>query len=781
MNRSVKYNQPYQQENNQQQNQNNKGYNQMYNQQEYEPKPDEYEPEYIPPYEYENGYANANGDEEQQARPGYVYDPRYGWIYIYGNQGVDYDNQNHANDYGYGYDYGNSNMVVANTNNINSLAVGKVGTIKSNRPEKNDKTERIDKNNKKIKNPVHLERTSSNIPSISNTNKTIGNNDHDHVSKIVSSSKVVSNQMVRKGDKEYTPKFESSWFETENGVSLENYLKKLLTLARDHLACNVESNSTRGILVPHAGIRYSGLCAASSYYELTNRSKKIKHIILLCTNHQPFDLSRGVNIIGCTYSKIQSFRNSGSNGLQIDMKTMEKLKSYINIDDRMFENEHSFFNQIPFIEMVAGDALITPLLIGNMALDGSNGKKVSEVMGILMDLMRKESTVVICTSDLSHVNGNFEMKMNSNIFQNIRKHDNDILQFLYNQIEGVKYRTKKIDDILFMKNSSSCGIMAIYLFGKLLNSLNTVASSNYLESSSSSSGDSISKSDRENGGGSGSSGGSRSSGGSSSGGGSKNRNIYPRVSCYYTSLMREHIKVNNFNEKQMMKILDIPNNTISSVSYCGMVFTTQPYIQTRKQRKIEMLCTQYEKIASLALAREQLYYTLSQKPMPSALIAPINSPLFKLDLGVFVTLYMDGKLRGCIGTLETGDDEMTLGGNIRKYVEEAALNDSRFDPVILSEFPKLEYSVTVLNEKRGLTLNEYFGNTFVLGRDGIYLKKGGKSGYFLPSVAVNNGYDKKALLEELCLNKVGSSSKECFRKSNVELYYNEGIEFRFSS
>ncbi len=242
--------------------------------------------------------------------------------------------------------------------------------------------------------------------------------------------------------------------------------------------------------------------------------------------------------------------------------------------------------------------------------------------------------------------------------------------------------------------------------------------------------------------------------------------------------MREHIKIKDFNAKQMMKILDIPNNTISSVSYCGMIFTTQPYIQSKKTRKIEMLCTQYEKIAAVALAREQLYYTLSQKPMHSALIAPINSPVFKLDLGVFVTLYKDGKLRGCIGTLKTGDEEMTVGGNIRKYVEEAALNDARFDPVILSEFPKVEYSVTVLNDKRGLTLNEYFGNTFVLGRDGIYLKKGNRSGYFLPSVAMDHGYDKKALLEELCVNKVGSSSKECYRSSNVELYYNEGIEFK---
>ena len=345
MNSSVKNNQPYQQEN---------------NQGEYEL---EYEPEYISPYENTNNKNN----EYQQQQPGYVYDPRYGWIYIYGNQGVDDEDQNNQYDYiydnriEYSNDYGNNNMVLANTNNINSLAVGKVGTIKSNKQEKNDKT----KKQKIDKKTDQLERTSSNIPTVSNkidvNNKT--SNNKNIANKNVGSMGSMGSNVVNSralGSKEYNIPLDSNWFETENGVSLESYLKKLFSLVRDNLACNVEANTTRGILVPHAGIRYSGLCAASAYYELTNRTKKIKHIIMLCTNHQAFDISRGVNIIGCTYSNIQSFRNStsnsGENGLQIDVKTMSKLKPYINIDDTMFEKEHSFFNQLPFIEMIARDA-----------------------------------------------------------------------------------------------------------------------------------------------------------------------------------------------------------------------------------------------------------------------------------------------------------------------------------------------------------------------------------------------------------------------------------------
>ena len=125
-------------------------------------------------------------------------------------------------------------------------------------------------------------------------------------------------------------------YKTISGVkSLEMYLKRLFQIARDNLQCNLNKDTTKAILVPHAGIKYSGICSASAYYELHNRTTRITRIILLCTNH-PSEADKvgyagntdRINIIGTNYSKIASYR-IGKSKLSIDTKTMEKLKPSI--------------------------------------------------------------------------------------------------------------------------------------------------------------------------------------------------------------------------------------------------------------------------------------------------------------------------------------------------------------------------------------------------------------------------------------------------------------------
>jgi AmmeMemoRadiSam system protein A/AmmeMemoRadiSam system protein B len=558
----------------------------------------------------------------------------------------------------------------------------------------------------------------------------------------------------------YTPIYDSLWFETENGLSLEMYLKRLFQIAKDNLSCNLNKDTTKAILVPHAGIKYSGICSASAYYELYNCTTPITRIILLCTHHQPPKKSDGINIISTSYNKITSYR-LGKPKLSIDNKTIEILSPFIEINNSIFEKEHSFFNQLPFIETIAPKSVICPLLIGNMVFNEENNYKIREILQILKKLLEKEGTILICSSDLSHINGNFNSKINLYIPHNIRKSDSEILYFLYNIVNGIKTRNNKIDEILFLQNSSACGIVAIYLFGKLLNSISNDNYNRVLIDSSS---------------------GSSNSSSASISSMLEGRNYFnSRISCYYTSIIREHINILDFDKNDLIPILDITDTSISSVSYAGVVFTTQHNIQTRKMRKIDMICSEYEKIALLGLAKEQLYYKLlgytQKNKIPDSLIGIIFSPIFKLNLGVFTTLYKDGKLRGCIGTLETDNDDSTVESNVKKYILETAFRDNRFNKVDISEFNKLEFSITILYTLKPITLNEYFGSKFILGRDGIMISRGKKQGYFLPSVSSNFGYDKQKLLEELCTNKMGNSTKDCFRYDNIKMFFNEGIEF----
>ena len=53
-----------------------------------------------------------------------------------------------------------------------------------------------------------------------------------------------------------------------------------------------------------------------------------------------------------------------------------------------------------------------------MKFSKENINKIREIILILRKLMQKEGTVLICTSDLSHINGDFDHKVNNYIFEN---------------------------------------------------------------------------------------------------------------------------------------------------------------------------------------------------------------------------------------------------------------------------------------------------------------------------------------------------------------------------
>ena len=456
----------------------------------------------------------------------------------------------------------------------------------------------------------------------------------------------------------FNPPYDSSWFETEinnsknnsnSKIRIKDYIKTLFNICKIHLDANVKPDSTKAIIVPHAGIRYSGLCSASAYYQLTLRITPIKRIILFCTHHKSSN-----NIIAPSFTHIKPLL--GNIPIKIDNELIETLKpfleinTFLEIDNSAFDEEHSFFNQLPFIESIISsnsNVLITPFLISNsMILNKQTCDKLHKAMDILKLLLSRKDTVLICTSDFSHINGHFETKIMSNIQQNIRTQDNQILQFIYDNLNGINTRSKKIDDILFIQNAPSCGTMAMYLFAKLLNYHSCEKESSSSSSSSDESTDSsnYSKSIYK----------------------IKSKNfskiLYPRITCYYTSQVRDkHIDIFNFYPEQLTSILPIDSNTTeSSVSYVGLIFTSQPNIEDKKTtiRKIENLLSQYEKQALLGFVKEYLFFKISMPKykIASNLINPIHCPSFKFNLGVGITTYYNTeKLRSNVNLIDNNN------------------------------------------------------------------------------------------------------------------------------
>lgn len=99
----------------------------------------------------------------------------------------------------------------------------------------------------------------------------------------------------------------------------------------------------------------------------------------------------------------------------------------------------------------------------------------------------------------------------------------------------------------------------------------------------------------------------------------------------------------------------------------------------------------------------------------------------------FVTLEINGQLRGCIGSLEA---RRPLVEDIAGNAYSAAFSDPRFSPLTESEFPRLEIHVSILGpaEPMLFTSEQDLLRQIRPGKDGLILEDQGKRGTFLPSV-----------------------------------------------
>lgn len=97
--------------------------------------------------------------------------------------------------------------------------------------------------------------------------------------------------------------------------------------------------------------------------------------------------------------------------------------------------------------------------------------------------------------------------------------------------------------------------------------------------------------------------------------------------------------------------------------------------------------------------------------------------------GVFVTLYKEGQLRGCIGTISP--TTQSVAQEILRNAVESAFHDPRFPPLDMAEFPDLKVSVDVLltpeaiDSLDALNPREY----------GVIVTRGSRRGLLLPDLA----------------------------------------------
>jgi len=135
----------------------------------------------------------------------------------------------------------------------------------------------------------------------------------------------------------------------------------------------------------------------------------------------------------------------------------------------------------------------------------------------------------------------------------------------------------------------------------------------------------------------------------------------------------------------------------------------------------------------------------------------------------FVTLIINGGLRGCIGSLEAHQE---LWKDVVDNAINAGFNDYRFNPVSLNELKKIKIEISILTFPEKLGIGEKVYDK-IDNKMGIILKKGWNSATFLPQVWEQIPL-KKQFLEQLSL-KAGLG-KDAWKDSEISFYRVESVE-----
>ncbi|MDD2680091.1 MAG: AmmeMemoRadiSam system protein B [Candidatus Omnitrophica bacterium] len=139
-----------------------------------------------------------------------------------------------------------------------------------------------------------------------------------------------------------------------------------------------------------------------------------------------------------------------------------------------------------------------------------------------------------------------------------------------------------------------------------------------------------------------------------------------------------------------------------------------------------------------------------------------SDPLLAQLMGAFVTLNERGELRGCIGNL-IGAGPLYL--TVRDMAVEAATQDPRFNPVALGELKDIDIEVSVLSPMKKIA----HPGEIQLGVHGVLVRKGLRSGVFLPQVATETGWSKEEFMSNLCLHKAGLAA-DAWKDKSTEIY-----------
>ncbi|MFN3966615.1 MAG: AmmeMemoRadiSam system protein B [Endomicrobiia bacterium] len=197
------------------------------------------------------------------------------------------------------------------------------------------------------------------------------------------------------------------------------------------------------------------------------------------------------------------------------------------------------------------------------------------------------------------------------------------------------------------------------------------------------------------------------------------------------------------------------------VGYCAVAFgvSKEKILQKKEAEKMpEFSISEKNQKILLELARRTIKEYLGSKKIPPF---ETDDPELKAPSAVFVTLNKFHNLRGCIGTTVP---QLPLYQAVQQMAIASAFEDYRFSPVSESELKDIKIEISVLSPlKKVKSADEIKPNVH-----GVVVRRGGRSGLFLPQVWEHFS-KKEDFLNELCYQKAGLNP-DAWRDPSTELY-----------
>ena len=179
--------------------------------------------------------------------------------------------------------------------------------------------------------------------------------------------------------------------------------------------------------------------------------------------------------------------------------------------------------------------------------------------------------------------------------------------------------------------------------------------------------------------------------------------------------------------------------------------------ETNEQMRLDTL--KKEEDSYVRLARQTLEsYVLNHKKVKNN--HNLDADLLEKCAGVFVSLKLDGKLRGCIGTISPTTD--CIADEIIQNAISAGTEDPRFYPVGEEELSRIIYSVDVLEDAEPIESMDELDTV----RYGVIVTKGNRRGLLLPNLEGVNTPEEQV---SIALKKAGISINEKYTMERFEV------------